>query len=163
MTFAREPHGSPSTGPPPAMPSNKLAREELLRAFVRADADEGVDVIVLTGTGDQAFCAGGDLREMANDGLGVPPPDFVPQPGRTIEIVKPIVAAVNGAALAGGFLLAQCADLVVAASHATFGITEARVGRGAPWAAPLPSMIPPRVAMEMLLTGTRSQRAAHTA
>ena len=132
---------------------NRAVREGLLQALLRAEADDDVRAIVLTGTGDRAFCAGGDLREMASVGLAVPPPDFVPQPGRTVDISKPIVAAVNGAALGGGFLLVQCADLVVAASHATFGITEVRVGRGAPWAAPLSSMIPPRVALELLLTG----------
>ncbi|MHB1877165.1 MAG: enoyl-CoA hydratase-related protein, partial [Streptosporangiaceae bacterium] len=62
-------------------------------------------------------------------------------------------AAVNGVAYAGGFLLAQNCDLVVAADTATFAITEVKVGRGAPWAAPLPWLIPPRVAMQLLLTG----------
>jgi len=109
--------------------------------------------VVAGGAGDQAFCAGGDLKEMADTGLQVPPPDFVPQFGRTIEVAKPTVAAVNGVALAGGFLLAQCCDLVVAAEHATFGITEVRVGRGAPWAAPLSWLIPPRIALQILLTG----------
>ena len=132
---------------------NRPVREGLLQAFQRAEEDDDVKAIVLTGAGDRAFCAGGDLREMASTGFTVPPPDFVPQPGRTLDISKPYVVAVNGAALAGGFLLTQSADLVVAATHATFGITEVRVGRGAPWAAPLSTMIPPRIAMEMLMTG----------
>jgi enoyl-CoA hydratase/carnithine racemase len=55
-------------------------------------------------------------------------------------------------AYAGGFLLAQQVDLCVAAEHARFAITEARVGRGSPWAAPLAWLIPPRAAMELLLT-----------
>ena len=92
---------------------------------------------MLTGAGDQAFCAGGDLKEMAATELRVPPPDFVPQFGRTIEVEKPTIAAVNGVAYAGGFLLAQMCDLCVAADHARFAITEAKVGRGAPWAARL--------------------------
>ena len=66
---------------------------------------------------------------------------------------KPTIAAVNGVAFAGGFLLAQMCDLVVAADTARFAITEAKVGRGTPWAAPLPWLVPPRVAMELLLTG----------
>jgi len=56
-------------------------------------------------------------------------------------------------AYAGGFLLAQMCDLVVAADTARFAITEAKVGRGAPWATPLPLLVPPRIAMQLLLTG----------
>jgi len=72
--------------------------------------------------------------------------------GRTLRISKPVVAAVNGIAFGGGFLLAQSADLVIAAETASFAISEAKVGRGAPWAAPLPWLVPPRIAMELLLT-----------
>src|SRR4029077_14579938 len=100
-----------------------------------------------------AFCAGGDLKEMAETALTVPPPDFVPQFGRNIEVAKPTIAAVNGVAWAGGFLLAQCCDLCIAADTATFAISEVKVGRGAPWAAPLSWLIPPRIALQILLTG----------
>jgi enoyl-CoA hydratase/carnithine racemase len=72
--------------------------------------------------------------------------------GRNIEVTKPTIAAVNGVALAGGFALAQTCDLCVAADHARFGITEAAVGRGAPWAAPLASMLPRRIVLELLMT-----------
>ncbi|GAB24066.1 putative enoyl-CoA hydratase [Gordonia polyisoprenivorans NBRC 16320 = JCM 10675] len=132
---------------------NKAVREGLEDAFARAEGDDSAAVVVLTGAGDKAFCSGGDLKEMAENSLGVPPPDYVPQPNRTIEMTKPLIAAVNGHAFAGGFLLMQSADLVVVADHARLGITEAVVGRGAPWAVPLPWLIPPRVAMQMLLTG----------
>ena len=132
---------------------NKAVRDGLLAGVDRFNADDEARVLVLTGAGDKAFCAGGDLKEMADTGLTVPPPDFVPQFGRTIEVTKPTIAAVNGVAYAGGFLLAQNCDLCVAADHARFAITEAKVGRGAPWAAPLPWLIPPRVAMQILLTG----------
>jgi enoyl-CoA hydratase/carnithine racemase len=119
----------------------------------RFNADSAAKVLVLTGAGSKAFCAGGDLKEMAATTLGVPPLDFVPQLGRNIVVDKPTIAAVNGVAFAGGFMLAQMCDLCVAASTARFAITEARVGRGTPWAAPLPWLIPPRIAMELLLTG----------
>jgi enoyl-CoA hydratase/carnithine racemase len=109
-------------------------------------------VLILTGAGEKAFCAGADLKEMAGAEMKVPPPDFLPYLGRSVKTDKPVIAAVNGVAFAGGFLLAQMADLVIAADHAKFGITEARVGRGSPWAAPLPWLIPPRVAMEIMLT-----------
>ncbi len=132
---------------------NKAARDGLRAAFERFAADDNAAVAVLTGAGDRAFCAGGDLKEMADTALKVPPRDFLVYLNRTLKVDKPVIAAVNGAAYAGGFLLAQQADLVVAAEHARFAITEAKVGRGSPWAAPLPWLIPPRAAMELLLTG----------
>lgn len=131
---------------------NHEVRKGLWSAVSRFNADPAARVLVLTGAGDKAFCAGADLREMAEAGLGVPPPDFLPQFGRNVEVPKPTIAAVNGAALAGGFLLAQMCDLCVAAEHAQFGITEARVGRGAPWAVPLPRLVPPRLALQILMT-----------
>ncbi|CQD23958.1 enoyl-CoA hydratase/isomerase [Mycobacterium lentiflavum] len=128
-------------------------REALWDGVRRFNDDAHARVLVLTGAGEKAFCAGGDLKEMAQDELTVPPPDFVPQFGRNIDVAKPTIAAVNGVAFAGGFLLAQQCDLVVAAEHAAFAITEVRVGRGAPWAAPLSWLVPPRVALQILLTG----------
>ena len=127
-------------------------RRGLSEGFERFAGDDAA-VLVLTGAGDKAFCAGGDLREMADTGLTVPPPDFVPQPGRTVQLTKPVIAAVNGLAYGGGFLLAQQCDLVLAAEHARFAVSEAKLGRGAPWAAPLSWLIPPRVAMQLLVTG----------
>ncbi len=135
---------------------NALSREvrdglwEGTRRFV---ADDHAAVLVLTGAGDRAFCAGGDLKEMAETALDVPPPDFLPQFGRNIDVPKPTIAAVNGVAYGGGFLLAQQCDLVVAAEHARFAVSEVKVGRGSPWAAPLSWLVPPRVALEILLTG----------
>ncbi|HEY4851055.1 MAG TPA: enoyl-CoA hydratase-related protein [Streptosporangiaceae bacterium] len=132
---------------------NMAVRDGLFAGVHRFNADHEAKVLVLTGAGDAAFCAGGDLKEMAEVALQVPPPDFLPQFGRNIEVAKPTIAAVNGLALAGGFLLAQMCDLCVAAQSARFAITEAKVGRGAPWAAALPWLISPRAAMEILLTG----------
>lgn len=140
---------------------NKAVRDGLFDGVRRFNDDEDAKVLVLTGTGDKAFCAGGDLKEMSAQALTVPPVDFVPQFGRNIAVDKPTIAAVNGAALAGGFLLAQTCDLCVASTSATFGITEVRVGRGSPWAVPLPLMIPRRIVMELVLTGAplSAQRA----
>jgi enoyl-CoA hydratase/carnithine racemase len=132
---------------------NEAVRTGLKECFERAEADDDVSVVEPTGAGDRAFCAGGDLKEIASTKLTIPPPDFVPQPGRTIELTKPVIAAVNGGAFGGGFLLAQSADLVIASEHAKFAVSEAKVGRGSPWAAPLPWLVPPRVAMEILVTG----------
>lgn len=132
---------------------DREVRTGLADGMRRFDADPDAAVLVLTGAGDQAFSAGGDLKEMADDALAVPPADYLPIPGRTVQVSKPIIAAVNGVAFAGGFLLAQSCDLCVAAEHARFAVTEVKVGRGAPWAVPLPWLVAPRVAMEILLTG----------
>ena len=132
---------------------NNAVRTGLFDAVRRFNDDDAAKVLVLTGVGDKAFCAGGDLKEMAQNALKVPPKDFAPQFGRNIDVAKPTIAAVNGVAFAGGFLLAQQCDLVVAAEHATFAVSEVKVGRGSPWAAPLSWLVPPRVAMQILLTG----------
>ena len=132
---------------------NKAVRDGLWDGVRAFNADDEARVLVLTGAGDQAFCAGGDLKEMAAESLQVPPPDFLPQFGRNIQVAKPVIAAVNGVAYAGGFALAMQCDLCVAAEDARFAITEVKVGRGTPWAVPLPWLIPPRIAMQILLTG----------
>jgi len=131
---------------------SQAVRDGLWEGFRRFAADADAAVLILTGAGDKAFCAGGDLKEMAGTEMKVPPPDFLPYLQRSVKTDKPVIAAVNGVAFAGGFLLAQMVDLVIAADHAKFGITEAKVGRGSPWAAPLPWLIPPRVAMEIMVT-----------
>jgi enoyl-CoA hydratase/carnithine racemase len=131
---------------------NRAVAEGLWAGFRRFAADPDAAVLVLTGAGE-AFCAGADLKEMAALGLTVPPRDLTPNLGRNLQLAKPVIAAVNGPAFGGGFLLAQMCDLCVAGTSARFAVTEARWGRGAPWAAPLPWLVPPRVAMELLLTG----------
>jgi enoyl-CoA hydratase/carnithine racemase len=146
-------------GPVAWLTINRPEARNALSAAVRAGLaagvrrfthDDGARVLVLTGAGDKAFCAGADLKEMAGSKLKVPPADFLPQ---FTEVAKPVIAAVNGVAYAGGFLLAQSCDLCIAADTARFAISEVKVGRGAPWAAPLPWLIPPRIAMQLLLTG----------
>jgi enoyl-CoA hydratase len=131
----------------------KGVREGLFAAWARFEEDPALRVAILTGAGDKAFCAGGDLKEMSETALTVPPRGMFPIPGDTIELTKPTIAAVNGVAFAGGWLLAQSCDLCVASSNARFAVTEVRVGRGTPWAVPLINMIPQRIMMEILLTG----------
>lgn len=132
---------------------NRAVCDGLFAGVRRFNDDASAKVLVLTGAGDEAFCAGGDLKEMSSERLTVPPVDFVPQFGRNIEVSKPTIAAVNGAAFAGGFLLAQTCDLCIASRTATFAISEVKIGRGSPWAAPLPLMVPRRIALEIVLTG----------
>src|SRR5581483_12476390 len=90
---------------------NRAVREGLWAGFRRFASDADTAVLILTAAGNEAFCAGADLKEMAELKLEVPPPDYAPYLGRNIEIAKPVIAAVNGAAFAGGFLLAQMCDL----------------------------------------------------
>jgi len=128
-------------------------REGLFAGWERFERDPELKVAILTATGDKAFCAGGDLKEMAELKLVVPPPSMFPVPGDNLTVTKPTIAAVNGVAYAGGWLIAQACDLCVASTTARFAITEAKVGRGSPWAAPLIHMIPQRIFMEIVLTG----------
>ena len=131
----------------------KDIRGGLFAAWDRFERDPALRVAILTGAGEKAFCAGGDLKEMVETGLQVPPRDMFPVPGDNIELTKPTIAAVNGVAFAGGWMIAQACDLCVASTSAAFAITEVRVGRGSPWAAPLIHMIPQRIMMEIILTG----------
>lgn len=128
-------------------------REGLYAAWDRFERDPTLRVAVLTGSGDKAFCAGGDLKEMVDTGMGVPPRDMFPLPYDNVELSKPTIAAVNGAAFAGGWMIAQACDLCVASTGATFAVSEVKVGRSSPWASPLIHMIPQRIMMEILLTG----------
>ena len=132
---------------------NREVREALTAAWLRFENDETLRVAILTGAGEKAFCAGGDLKEMVETGMKVPPRDFIPALYDNIEVSKPTIAAVNGVAFAGGWLISQNCDLCVASTNARFAITEVKVGRGCPWAAPLIHMIPQRVFMEIVLTG----------
>jgi enoyl-CoA hydratase len=131
----------------------KDIREGLFAAWERFEHDANLRVAILTGSGDKAFCAGGDLKEMVERQLEVPPRDMFPVPGDNIELSKPTIAAVNGVAFAGGWMIAQACDLCVASTSAKFAITEVKVGRSSPWAAPLIHMIPQRIMMEIILTG----------
>ena len=128
-------------------------RDGLRSAWARFEADDAARIAILTGSGDKAFCAGGDLKEMVETGMTVPPRDMFALPYDTIELTKPTIAAVGGVAFAGGWMIAQACDLCVASDNAKFAITEVKVGRGSPWAAPLIHMIPQRIFMEIVLTG----------
>lgn len=128
----------------------------LPEAMVAADANEDVDVIVLTGA-DPAFCAGLDLRELGSSGdniRGGPSPDKewgTPWP----DITKPVIGAINGAAVTGGFEIALNCDFLIASEKAKFGDTHARVGIMPGWGLSvlLPQAVGIRRAREMSLTG----------
>ncbi|HTX28625.1 MAG TPA: enoyl-CoA hydratase-related protein [Streptosporangiaceae bacterium] len=131
----------------------------LYRAFDRLRREPRLRVAVLTGAGDRFFSAGWDLKAAA-DGEEIVadhgPGGFA---GLTefFDIGKPVIAAVNGLALGGGFELVLAADLVVAAEHAEFALTETRLGLvpDAGGLLRLPSRLPRPIALECLLTGRR--------
>ena len=133
---------------------NRAVRSGLAEAFTRFEQDADAKIAILAAEG-RAFCAGADLKEMADTGKRAPGPgnEGIPHLGRTLHVTKPTIAQVNGIAYAGGFLLAQMCDLCTASDNAEFALTEVRWGRGAPWATPLIWMLPQRVMMELLMTG----------
>jgi enoyl-CoA hydratase/carnithine racemase len=133
---------------------------ELRRAVARADADPDVRVVVLTGAGEQAFCAGADLTGMADGDGYLALHDARGQLADLFRdmwgLGKPIVARVRGYALAGGFGLALACDLVVCSDDAQFGTPEIDVGL---WphmiTVPLTRSMPPKKALELMMTGRR--------
>ena len=131
---------------------NAAVRRGLFAAWDRFEHDPDRRVAVLTGVGNKAFCARADLKEMAKDQPDVSGHDYMPNLNVNVRVTKPVIAAVNGLAYAGGWMLAQMCDLVVASETARFAITEAKVGLGSPWAAPLAQMIPQKVLLEILMT-----------
>lgn len=124
-------------------------------AFDELTGDPEVWAVVLTGTGERAFCAGMDLKAfVAGD------PDIMTSKNgfgglAQRKFPKPLIAAVNGAALAGGCELVLSCDLVVAAEHAIFGIPEVKRGLVAAGGGllRLPKRVPLSVALELALTG----------
>ncbi|WP_232236176.1 crotonase/enoyl-CoA hydratase family protein [Nocardia sp. BMG51109] len=143
---------------------NRVVAEAIGEALDTAEADPAVRAIVLTGAGDRAFCAGADLKALA-DGEDIHPAGprarwgfagYVDHP-----VSKPTIAAVNGFALGGGTELALASDLVVAADTAQFGLPEVRRGlvAAAGGAFRLAQQIPRKVALEMVFTGAQISAA----
>jgi enoyl-CoA hydratase len=131
-----------------ALSSDMLS--QLVGHMTRLDARADVDVLVLTGAGP-AFCAGLDLKEMAASGANIRPADGRPWP----ELAKPLIGAVNGAAVTGGLELALACDFLIASERARFADTHTRVGLVPFWGMSvlLPQAVGVRVAREMSLTG----------
>jgi enoyl-CoA hydratase/carnithine racemase len=107
------------------------ASHELGEVFDEFERDPDLWIAILTGTGDKAFCAGADLvSAMARDKPPVPESGFAGLVSR-FHRKKPVIAAVNGMAMGGGFEAALACDIVVASEDALFGLTEPRVGLAA--------------------------------
>jgi enoyl-CoA hydratase/carnithine racemase len=133
---------------------------QLRAGLAAAKADPAVRVVVITGAGDKAFCAGADLTGMAADSGYAAAHDGRGELARLFrdmwELGKPTIARVRGYALAGGFGLALACDFVVASDDAQFGTPEVDVGL---WpfmiTVPLVRSMPPKKALELMLTGRR--------
>jgi enoyl-CoA hydratase/carnithine racemase len=126
-------------------------------ALAEADTDPGVDVVILTGT-DPAFCAGLDLRELGSDASnlvgGADDPAISPF-AALWRMTKPVIGAVNGPCVTGGFELALACDFLIASERAAFADTHARVGvmPAGGMSVFLPRVVGVRKAKEMSLSG----------
>jgi enoyl-CoA hydratase/carnithine racemase len=138
------------------------ASREMDAVFNEFSEDPEAWVAIITGAGGQAFSAGNDLKWQAQHGFQAVLQGVDSLKGgsggitRRFDCFKPIIAAVNGLALGGGFEVVLSCDIIVAAEHATFGLPEPRVGmmaRGGVYR--LPRQIPYHLAMGLLLTGRR--------
>ncbi|MEG0962054.1 MAG: enoyl-CoA hydratase-related protein [Lachnospiraceae bacterium] len=133
-------------------PPTSAAMEEILN---NAEKDPQVRVIILTGAGERSFCAGEDLAAFDESGecQTIMAHGFAGITERVSS--KPIICVANGTAVAGGLEIALSCDLIVAAEHARFGLSEVKVGLLATSGGliRLPSVVPPKIAMEMCLTG----------
>ncbi len=140
-----------------------LVHRELFQVWEDFDSDPQLRVAILTGAGERAFSAGNDLKYSAELAASGERPALAPLGGfggltnPRFKLWKPLIAAVNGYALGGGFELALACDIIIAAEHAQFGLPEPRVGlvAGAGGMHRLPRQVPLKVAMGMMLTGKR--------
>jgi len=129
---------------------------ELGLGFDDAERDPAVRCVVLTGTGDRAFCAGMDLAAFAAGSAGEVDPRGTAAFGRFMAggITRPVVGAAQATAVAGGFELLLACDMVVAAEDAKFGLPEVKRGLfPAGCGVFLGTRVPPAIALELTLTG----------
>lgn len=133
------------------------ANAELGEVFDEFAADPNAWVAIITGRGDRAFSAGNDLRYQAEGGERVPTPRGFGGLTSRFDLAKPVIAAVNGVAMGGGFEIALACDLIVAADSAIFALPEPRVGLAALAGGlhRLPRQIGTKQALGMILTGRR--------
>jgi crotonobetainyl-CoA hydratase len=136
---------------------HSAAHHELDRVWNEFAARDDLWVGIVTGAGDKAFCAGNDLKVQATGKRGPPPATGFGALTKRFDLSKPLIAAVNGVAMGGGFEIALACDIIIAAENAVFALPEPRVGliAGAGGVHRLPRMIPQKQALGMILTGRR--------
>jgi enoyl-CoA hydratase/carnithine racemase len=137
------------------------AAYELERVWDEFAARDDLWVGILTGAGERAFSAGNDLKVQAAGKRGPRPNSGFGGLSNRYDLAKPLIAAVNGVAMGGGFEMALACDIIVAAENAVFALPEPRVGliAGAGGVHRLPRMIPEKQALGMILTGRRVSAA----
>jgi len=136
---------------------NPQSVEELGRAWVKFRDDEKALVAIITGAGEKSFCIG---YEMSPEALTIPNAKKAKLTVPTsFEIWKPVIAAINGYCLAGGWYIAQECDIRVAADEAQFGIPQVKWGLTTPISASVESVLMPGHALELLLVGNRIDAA----
>jgi crotonobetainyl-CoA hydratase len=133
------------------------AHHELEKVWDEFAARDDLWVGIVTGAGERAFSAGNDLKVQAAGKRGPRPPTGFAGLTNRFDLDKPLIAAVNGIAMGGGFEIALACDIVVAAENAVFALPEPRVGliAGAGGVHRLARMIPQKQALGMILTGRR--------
>lgn len=133
------------------------ASHELERVWNEFAERDDLWVGIVTGAGDRAFSAGNDLKAQAAGKRGARPHNGFGGLAYRFDLFKPVIAAVNGVAMGGGFEMALACDVIVAAENAVFALPEVRVGLIAAGGGVhrLPRMIPQKIAMGMILTGRR--------
>lgn len=135
------------------------ANAEMGQAFDEFQDDDDAWVAIVTGAGDRAFSAGNDLKSTADGNVfpGLKWNGFFGGITDRHDLSKPVIAAVNGVAMGGGFEIALACDIIVASDNALFALPEPRVGlvAGAGGMHRLPRMLPIKIAMGMMLTGRR--------
>ena len=111
---------------------SKAMRSALYKAMTELDADPDVSVVILTGAGERAFTAGLDLKELGSDPGAMSAANAEgadENPVKAIELcTKPVIGAINGVAITGGFEVALACDVLIASENARFADTHARVG-----------------------------------
>ena len=136
---------------------HSAAHHELERVWDEFAQRDDLWVGIVTGAGERAFSAGNDLKVQAAGRRGPVPPSGFAGLALRFDLDKPLIAAVNGVAMGGGFEVALACDLIIAAENAVFALPEPRVGliAGAGGVHRLPRMIPQKQALGMILTGRR--------